>query len=286
MSNEDLVALIKNGRREMMVVLWEQVEAFTRMLARRYHKRITGRGTEIEDLYQTSFIALTDAVKGYEPDKGVFLTYLAQWLHMRFGEAAGLRTDRSANDPINSPISLDAELEDGGTLADLQPDPRDEAAEVERHIYLEELHTALEKALAELDPEDADTIRQRFYEGMTIRSIAERSGRTAGQIQAAQVRGLHQLYRSARRIGLHEFLDDLTDFYRRPRQHDSPVEANVLRREWLRERYGGNEVTTERQSRGTGADGPAERARDPCEAGGSGKLREDSGHNGDAWHSH
>lgn len=252
MTNEELAIQIKDGHGELVVVLWDQVAAFVQMMARRYYNRLDGcRGVEIEDLTQAGFLALMDAVQGYEPEKGAFLTHLGSWLHAHFGQAAGLKTKRAARDPISSPISLDMETEGGDTLGDLQPDVRNEPEEVEERIYTEQLHAALEKALNMLDAEAAATIRQRFYEGLTLRSIAERSGRTEGHVYRVQNRALSQMYRNARRCGLEEFLDVHTNYFRRAGpQKSSPVEAIVFRREWLREIYrragpNGSEITTE-----------------------------------------
>lgn len=242
---------IRNGRRELVTVLWEQVAAFIAMQAGRYHRRLDGcRGVEVEDLTQAGFLALMDAVQGYEPERGAFLTCLGNWLHKWFAQTAGLRTDRAARDPISSPISLDMETEGGDTLGDLQPDARSEPDEAIERIYTEQLHAALDKALNMLDEKAAATIRQRFYEGLTLRSIAERMGTTQGQVYGMQKRALDQLYRNARRCGLDEFLDYHTNYYRRAgRQHESPVEAEVVHREWLREIYrragtDGSKITT------------------------------------------
>lgn len=239
MTNEELALAIKAGQNALTVELWGQVEAFVQMVARRYYNRLDGcRGVEVEDLVQSGFLALMDAVQGYDPEKGAFLTYLGNWLHSYFRQAAGLKTKRAARDPISSPVSLDMETEGGDTLGDLQPDVRNEPEEVEERIYTEQLHAALEKALNMLDAEAAATIRQRFYEGLTLRSIAERSGRTEGHVYRVQNRALSQMYRNARRCGLEEFLDVHTNYFRRAgRQRSSPVEAEVLRREWLRKRY-------------------------------------------------
>nr|DAL96542.1 MAG TPA: DNA directed RNA polymerase subunit [Caudoviricetes sp.] len=73
MTNEELVIRIKAGinPEEDMLALYNQVKAFIRKMAWKY------RGQEdIEDLEQEGFLALYDAVRGYDLNTGYkFLTY-------------------------------------------------------------------------------------------------------------------------------------------------------------------------------------------------------------------
>ena len=70
MTNEELTAEIKAGRTGYGE-LWEQVQAFVRQQAARYMYQnaglCTGAGVEFDDLLQAGFLALHDAVKGFEP---------------------------------------------------------------------------------------------------------------------------------------------------------------------------------------------------------------------------
>lgn len=78
MTNEQLVAQIKAGENvpENMEQLYSQVRRFIHVVASRYR----GSG-ELEDLEQEGFLALYDAIEGYNPDQGVqFLTYAEYWI--------------------------------------------------------------------------------------------------------------------------------------------------------------------------------------------------------------
>lgn len=89
-SNERLVSRIQSGEDEAenMLKLWEQNQGFIAMMARKY----TGLA-EMEDLEQEGYIGLCEAVKHYEPDKGMkFINYAAFWLKQamrRYIENAG-----------------------------------------------------------------------------------------------------------------------------------------------------------------------------------------------------
>lgn len=81
MTNEQLVIKIKAGidPAENMLALYEQVKAFIHSIAWKHR----GLG-EVEDLEQEGYLALYDAIDGYDPDTGnKFLTYAEYWIRQR-----------------------------------------------------------------------------------------------------------------------------------------------------------------------------------------------------------
>ena len=81
MDNEQLVARIQGGDNEAenMLELWKQNKAFIATIARRY-----SAGAEMEDLEQEGYIALCEAVRHYDPDRGMsFISYAAFWIKRR-----------------------------------------------------------------------------------------------------------------------------------------------------------------------------------------------------------
>ncbi len=86
MTNEELVREIKMqiDVKENMLLLYANNHGFI-------YKHVTPYTAhcEREDLMQEAYIALDDAVKGYDPRKGVaFLTYLKYWIKSRCGRLA------------------------------------------------------------------------------------------------------------------------------------------------------------------------------------------------------
>lgn len=78
MTNEQLVARIKAKEEEAgnMLMLWRQTEGFIAKPAIGYQGR-----AELDDLKQEGYIGLCEAVRQYDPDKGVpFLNYAAFWI--------------------------------------------------------------------------------------------------------------------------------------------------------------------------------------------------------------
>ena len=81
-TNEELAVRIRAGENisQNMAVLYDRMKGFIHSVAWKYR----GQGVELEDLAQEGFLALYDAVEGYDPGQGaVFLTYAGKWIHAR-----------------------------------------------------------------------------------------------------------------------------------------------------------------------------------------------------------
>lgn len=172
MTNEEVAAAIQAGDIGHLLQLWEQVRRFAVKQAGRWCRALGDRaGVTQEDLTQCAFLALLDALSGYDPDGGSFIGWYAMSLKTAFTEACGVRTQRDRQDPVRSALSMDAPLTDTEgdpfTLADVTEDPAAEAAiqSVEELDRMQRLHDALESAISTL-PEDQQTaIREKYYRG-------------------------------------------------------------------------------------------------------------------------
>lgn len=81
MTNEQLVIRIKAGidTAENMLTLYNQVKAFIHTVAWKHRSY-----EDIEDLEQEGYLALYDAIDGFDPDTGYkFLTYAEFWIKQR-----------------------------------------------------------------------------------------------------------------------------------------------------------------------------------------------------------
>lgn len=98
-----LVVRARGGEKEALAELWGAVSKFIRMKAASYARNsMTGRVTK-EDLEQSGFFAVYDAVQAYDETRGTsFLTVLKYYLQKRFAEEAGVRTSRRDR-PADSP---------------------------------------------------------------------------------------------------------------------------------------------------------------------------------------
>lgn len=113
MSNEELATIIQAGERAHILTLWEQVRRFAFRQSKRWYLALGSRaGMEMEDFQQVAFLALLDALEGWDAGAGSFLTWYGLRLKSAFAEATGQRTQKAKRDPLQAAISLDAPLTD------------------------------------------------------------------------------------------------------------------------------------------------------------------------------
>lgn len=253
MSNEELATAIQKGRTDLLPRLWQQVVGYVRKRAAETAAKLSpGYGVTVEDLTQSGYLALVAAVEKYEPERGVFLPWLDLHLRSGFAAAGGYRTTR--RDPLNEARSLDGPLssadgESETTFVDTLPDERDDYADADERIYNEQLHTALDRALDTLPDTQADVLRERYWSGAGLRTIAENHGISIEAVRQRERAGLSRLRTSSTRRSLEAFLDENTNFYTGTGaatfvRSGSAVENSVLRREELTRRW---HCDTERQ---------------------------------------
>lgn len=162
-SNEELAALIQSGRRELLLELWEGVRRYAWKKAAAWPRA----GLEVEDLMQSAFLALLEAVSSFSPDKGAqFLTWYTFRLKTAFAEATGWRTEHQRRDPLRAAVSLDAPLTDDEgdmTLADTIQDPAAEAV-----IEGAALRLTVQAILEELPEDQQAALRRRYWLGLPL----------------------------------------------------------------------------------------------------------------------
>lgn len=208
-SNEDLVVAIQSGAVELIPTLWRQVERFVRVRSNRVMTVIENRADlDTDDLYQCGFFAMLKAVDGFDSERGSFIALLALCLKTEFSEATGLR---GRKEPCVHAVSLSQPIgeDEDGELGDRTEDPTGRAAlaAVDRKVWREQLHAALEAVLSELPDYQADLLRRRFYDGATLEAIAGETGKPLQTISAQIIRALRSIRRSEHGRALVEFLE-------------------------------------------------------------------------------
>lgn len=240
MTNEELAAAIQAGDRDKLPELWEQVRRLVYLRARRVYAALgDDRIADLDDLMQAGFFGLLEAVKRFDPSSGLkFTSYLGTTLKTAFAEATGCRTEKQRRDPMRWANSLDEPLdaEDSGsdTRGDLVADPVNQMEEVDERLYREWQREAIARALNELPAEQAQTLRLRYFEGMTQGRIAALDGVSPQLIHQRERKALRTLSRNRELREMRRYVDTRTNFFRGG--HD-PVTANVLWREELGERF-------------------------------------------------
>lgn len=215
-TNAALAALAAAGNAFALGQLWEINQGFVRRQLWQWYEKnkpvADAAGLVFEDLVQEGYFALVDAVRRYDPERGAFTTCLGYALkyqlhsvlcgeHGRQVETADGRLLRVAADPLNTCASLDLPIapdEDSSrTLGDLQPDPAASQAfqHAEDSLYTQQLHAALEEALAKLAERDALILRLRYYDGQTQQAVGQALGIKPQQVQQIEIRARQRLAR-------------------------------------------------------------------------------------------
>ena len=199
MGTNQIAAAVKSGQADVMT-LWEAVRRFTHDRAYRWERALGSRcGVTVDDLTQTGFLALLDALETWKPEAGTFLTWYGLRLKAAFAAATGQRTQRDKRDPLQTCVSLDmpvAESEgDALTLADVLPDQTAEAAfkDVDERDRRQRLHHALHRALQTLPETQRRAVVLRYFCGCTVEGTAARMGTTRAAASAAEQKALRLL---------------------------------------------------------------------------------------------
>ena len=217
-TNAALAALAVTGNSYALGQLWELNKGLLRSMFWKWypaHKaQADDHGLTADDFEQEGFFAVQHAAQTYDPAQGAFTTWLTAAMQRQIqrtltngharnvtGEDGKLHT--TSADPLNHCTSLDVPLddEDGGaaTLGDLQEDTT-AAAEldaVEDEVFREQLHSALEEALAKLTDREADVLRRRYYQQQPLREVGEAYGVAwirAQQVEKAAMRKLRRFH--------------------------------------------------------------------------------------------
>lgn len=217
--NNMLAQLAAHGNNAALAQLWEINKPVMNTMFWRWYDRnrsiAQAAGLTLEDFEQEGFFAVKRAAEYHNPDKGTFLTALQYFVlkqiqaatcgaHGRYITKEDGRKVRISAEPMNEAQSLDEPLPSNGsgeetrTRADVVPDPTAAEAfeDAEHACYLEELRTALNKALGLLPDRQREVIARRFYEGLTLHQTAQLEQVRPERIRQIEDKALRTLQKS------------------------------------------------------------------------------------------
>ena len=224
-TNAALAALAATGNSYALGQLWELNKGLLRSMFWKWypaHKaQADAHGLTADDFEQEGFFAVQHAAQTYDPAQGAFTTWLTAAMQRQIqrtitngharnvtGEDGKLHT--TSADPLNHCTSLDVPLDDkdGGsaTLGELQEDPA-AAAEldaVEDEVFREQLHSAMEEALAKLTDREADVLRRRYYQQQRFREIGAAHDVAASRAQQIEKAAMRKLRRNPALCRFHD----------------------------------------------------------------------------------
>lgn len=213
MTNEELAVAIQAGDDGLMPQLWEQVRKLIVQQAERHlfscSERVSCR-VQVEDLIQSGYFAVVEAVRNFKPDSGYkFTTFLGFTLKNAFNTALGLRAYKG--DAFFASCSLDTPIgEDEDTLLlemiqDLS-DIGDCESSVTENIWNQQLRAALDAAMEQLPDLHRKTLLSLYYFDMSGQAIADDRGCTREYISNIHNDALRALRYGRYRQILAEFM--------------------------------------------------------------------------------
>lgn len=209
-TNEDLAIEAHGGGAPVMHALWDRVSRYVAKMAYRWTQAFYQLPcVTIDDLINSGYIAMVEAVETYSSEKGAFLTWFTFYLKKAFLECYGLR--RRYRDALDVALSLDQPIseEDGdSSMMELVADPAGEAdlISAEDLIYREQLHEAVEAALANIPEIWGKVLRARYYSGKTYAEISGDVNKSKNQVCVIEKKALRRL-RGSSGQRLAEFYD-------------------------------------------------------------------------------
>lgn len=177
-TNEELVTAIQRGKHELMEQLWLQCYGFIRQQAIKWARAWENRPDfDVDDLTQAGYIALCEAVRGFQEDRGAFIGFLAFYLKTEFSKVAGCRTDAQTKEPLNNAMSLDEpafnDTDNETTLGENIPVNEQGFEAVEEAIFNQQLASVLDVAMSALPEKQRMVIELYYLQGKTYIQIAE-----------------------------------------------------------------------------------------------------------------
>lgn len=202
MTNEELALKIQSGCDEYIPELWEQIAAFVEWLAKKYIAEYPPHYQDLkDDLVNEGYFAMLEAAKGYDREKGTFLTYLSYHLRSCFRSVIfSGRGKRKESDPLNYATSLDIPIEDTDdlTLADMIIDDNAEAyyRRIEDIDFWESVNRFLYEAIDHIKNEKGRAIIRYMYEnGGTKKEAAAKLYPGSGSLYESYKQGIRELKR-------------------------------------------------------------------------------------------
>lgn len=201
MTNEELTMRIKAGETKLMDELWSQVNRFVYKQAykfiRTYADRCRQLGLELEDLEQEGFLAIYEAVEGFDPERETtFLTYAGYHIKHRFFSVTKMNYTNWQNNAVRQASSLDEQAyTDNAELAvvDTLASDEDVEASVVDKVYVEGFRRDLAGAVAELNESWREVLHAIYVQELRPAEVARMKGVTRAVVGRKHRRALETL---------------------------------------------------------------------------------------------
>ena len=209
MTNEEIVKAIQAGNMELMGQLWEQCRAYIAKRAYRWKQAWGDRiDIDIDDLVQSGYFAVCNAVKGWEAEKECTFLYYLEWhLKSEFATVCSCRNTANRADPIYSALRFESPVAgtvDDLTVADTLGADCPELEAIEENDFREYTAKVVREAVARLPGKYREAVEAHFLEGIPYITIAENMGVSMQRAQQLGTRGLRKIRENGKNKELRE----------------------------------------------------------------------------------
>jgi RNA polymerase sigma-70 factor (ECF subfamily) len=173
LSDEALLAHLVAGHHDALAVLFDRYHRLVLNIA----LRILRDAGEAEDLMQAVFLEIFKAAAQFDPAKGSTKVWILQYAYHRSFNRRRYLNLRGIYERPEEPL----------------PEPRTPGPAQTGSLGVLESARLVQQALARLNKVQKRTLELAFYEGLTMREIASRSGESLDSVRHHYYRGLEKL---------------------------------------------------------------------------------------------
>lgn len=186
--NCELAIRAKHGDKDALEELWRINQGLTYTIIRRYP---TTKSVDIDDLWQSAWFGLLEAVRNFEPERGEFATVFGWSIQ----NACLIALDRRKKH-IEEAVSLDTPLTDDADSTTIGEMIEDDTLQPSSEI-LEglELRRSVSKAVNRLSDDKRDVIRALYFDRLTMKHASERLRIPISTIRSREAQALNILRR-------------------------------------------------------------------------------------------
>jgi RNA polymerase sigma factor (sigma-70 family) len=233
---EEQALAVQKGDREQLSELLRRTDRWAWKTALRYTQTAQRYGgLDLDDLHQAALLGIWAAVDTFAPERGSFLHWSAYYMRKEIRDLLGIRSGKERTEYHCQ--SLDAPLsDDGGTLADLLPDP--ETAALPDMVATQDTLDCVRQAVRETG---ADLVEAVLFWGYTLAELAQARGVAWDALQRQYNRQMRQVRntRAMRHLWMEYAVNQATPWYLHKGAQAAQWESSTERVAMIRERLRG-----------------------------------------------
>ena len=215
--NEELAIKIQQGQIEYYTELWENIKDLIALMANKIFTlnsdKCISAGVTVEDIIQSGFIALTEAVKAFDIESGYKLSaYISYPLKNQINILLCRRS--SYRDGLNNSTSLDTPVGNDTediTIGDALPDVGAVTVleTIEDNIFNAQLREALIKEINLLSEPEQNIIFDRHFALLKFSDICQKENIPEWKAKNLYTNALHKLRSERHKKALRPFADEV-----------------------------------------------------------------------------